>query len=444
MFDVTTGNAAKPLPVPGLGGDVPAFGAGLRTVGSGHLDEAAAAPKQLVAEHRSEDASVEAALLRDVAARVLDRAGCASDHVLDAEPFDHDSAVALGVACRLDVENVVALSPNLPMQLGDSEVGLCSFSTPLPFPGSASLGPSQTLRCRLVVFRIDDEPAVAVRQQVVNSTVNGDDGFGASRGIDLDLAQDRREPLPGLATQRATLRLAFERTVDDGSKVPEFREADLVRFQSPYFRMRLAECQAVTPLPLPTREPRDAFEAALERLVEFDEQLGADVPRHVREPGKFGPELRQLVDLVERGGVDLVGSSEAHQPLLKREVPEPPQRTFPRHEPSDLFLAGVDAVAEGSVADHESVVARNLTLNKETALLPTLNSRVSVPEMRRTQDLPRRAPGARRNNPSISGRWDPARFRAQVCLHLRAHAGTGPGLVGSSRLYTGPVKGEKA
>ena len=81
-----------------------AFPACLAAVGGRHLDEGASRPCELVAEHVREAGP----------SRIRDTASAAtSNHPRNVQPLQHNDAVALGESCRLDVQEVVALPPDL-------------------------------------------------------------------------------------------------------------------------------------------------------------------------------------------------------------------------------------------------------------------------------------------------------------------------------------------
>src|SRR5690606_40243869 len=118
MVDMPTTRTAEAFPLAGSGVDGTAFGARLRTVGGGHFYEETAGPCELVAEHLREAGP----------SRVCDVAGqVAPDHACDVELFDHDDAVALGQSCRLDMQGVLALAPDLAVQSHHTE--LCFLSS---------------------------------------------------------------------------------------------------------------------------------------------------------------------------------------------------------------------------------------------------------------------------------------------------------------------------
>jgi hypothetical protein len=87
--------------------------------------------------------------------------------------------------------------------------------------------------------------------------------------------------------------------MDDGTQVSDLRKSDRATVEAPCLRVRLGKAEEVAPFAFPARRLGESPEATLPSLVEFDEQLGAAVARRVREPGQFGTQLGQFVDLIE-------------------------------------------------------------------------------------------------------------------------------------------------
>jgi hypothetical protein len=67
--------------------------------------------------------------------------------------------------------------------------------------------------------------------------------------------------------------------------------------------------------------PGQPLEASLPRGVKVNQDLCADVPRRVSEPGHRSPKSRQFVDLVE-GRRQTGASAEVEQALRMRGVPK--------------------------------------------------------------------------------------------------------------------------
>ena len=113
------------------------------------------------------------------------------------------------------------------------------------------------------------------------------------------LTDQRGEPLVTIAPYGAGLGFAFERTVHDSSQISKLRKAERRALESPNLCMRLGESETVALPSLPAWSASYPLEATLPGFVELDQQLGANVTRHVREPGQLGPKLGKLVDLID-------------------------------------------------------------------------------------------------------------------------------------------------
>src|SRR5690606_17014061 len=138
--------------------------------------------------------------------------------------------------------------------------------------------------------------------EVGNAPVQGNHRLVArSRFGDLGLAEDRSKPMVAFASERAGLGFAFEGSMDDGTQVSDLRKSDRATVEAPCLRMRFGKTEKVAPLAFPTRSFGGSLEAALPSLVELDEQLSADVARHVGQPRQLGAKLGQFVDLIEGG-----------------------------------------------------------------------------------------------------------------------------------------------
>ena len=214
-----------------------------------------------------------------------------------------------------------------------------------------------------------------------------------SRISDLDFTHDAREPLVSVATDRAGLRLPFERTVHDGAQISDLWEAQNVAIETPDLRVRFAKPDRVVAPSLPSWRPGESLEAPLPSPVELNKKLSADVAWHVGKPGSNLAKLGELIDLVEcrEENAFAVRTSEAHATLLECEVPEPPQNRFPRHEPLGLLGGWVDAVAKAFADSHEPCIARSTRGRSASPganrfpqepstrpLLPALKGRVSA------------------------------------------------------------------
>src|SRR3990172_7504687 len=85
--------------------DVPTIRARLRAVCCGHLDQVAAGPRELVAQHVSElppacaeNPSVQASFRAHVDARLVDSALCTADHILDVQVLHDHFTLAIFVS----------------------------------------------------------------------------------------------------------------------------------------------------------------------------------------------------------------------------------------------------------------------------------------------------------------------------------------------------------
>ena len=116
MLMVTTGRAAEDgLRDTGCRIDAAAFRARLRRVGSRHLPERASRPSELVAE-----------LIDEAPAGIKNapsEPSISSHHVADFQILNNDRAVALGVIVAELMRKMLALPPDLPMQVGNTKLG---------------------------------------------------------------------------------------------------------------------------------------------------------------------------------------------------------------------------------------------------------------------------------------------------------------------------------
>ena len=346
MVHVPASSTTELLTMARVGVDAPAFGARLRAVGCGHFDQLSARPRQLVAEHVREAGP---ACTSDAPGETV-----VPDHALNVQLLNHDGAVALGVTVAESVQNVIALSPHLAVNavhsVGSFRPVLGSF---LPSRDSALRSRKASQRA-LKMLRVGNKPTIGIGQKVCHAAIDSNDRFDTRSGFRcLNLAQDAGKPLVSVAADRTGLRCPLKRSVHHGAKVPELREANRRTVQSPHLRVGLAQIQEVAPLALPTREPRQPLEASLECLVQFDEQLSADVAGNISKPRGKSSQFGQFVDLIEGSRVALVGAPKAHQTLLKGEIPQKTQGPFPFRHPSDLWCTWVDAEAKGLANDHD-------------------------------------------------------------------------------------------
>lgn len=158
--------------------------------------------------------------------------------------------------------------------------------------------------------------------------------------------------------------LLFQRTMNDRADVADLRKADCRSVETPYLRMWLTEPDDIERLSFPSRRPREPFKAALPRLVEFCEELGAHVARDVAEPGQIGAKIGKLPVLVKQRRVALVSAGQPHKALLVREIPQEPQGRLPREEPRPLGWRRVNAISEALVNKHDDAYNRDVTRRK--------------------------------------------------------------------------------
>lgn len=328
----------------------------LRTVRGGDFDKLPACPGALVAQHLSEsspagaeNASVKARLGADVRARRVRGATRRSRHVLNLQLLDDHPAVVMGVViCEL-VQGVVTLPADLPVKARHPEPRLLLVLAPLLLSSDDALSARQTTLCSLEVAGIVVPHSVRVRNKRRYATIQRDRWPACRCRVGhYDLAHDHDEPLVAIADDRAGFRCALGRSVHHGVEDANLGKPDVRASDRPDARMRLADTDAIAALAFPARRPGQAAEAALPRLVEFNQELCTDVTRHVGEPWQFGAEIGQFLHLIEGGVVAPFAARpmQTQHALLVRQVPEESQRVFPTQQPSLLFGARVDAVAK--------------------------------------------------------------------------------------------------
>lgn len=352
MVCMSTSNTTKTFPVSRPRVNVGAGEARLRTVGSGHLDNLATGPGHLIPQHlrklgprRPGNAPGEAVILQ---------------HPLHIQLFDHDRTVALGVGRGKLMKHMVALPPHRLVKRGHASLGLVSILGPLLSAGHGALRTRQTGERLLKMLRVEDEPAIGVGEEVRYPSVDGDHRRSPAGGFpDFHSTDNRDVPLSTVTAQCACLGFAFKGTVEHNGDVAELGEADCsgVHVDPPHLRVRLAKPEEVPAPPLPPGKSGRSLEAALERLVEFGEELRADVPRHVGKPRERRAEFRQLADLVKRSRVPLIGAAQPKEPLFEGEVPQKPQGRLPLRNPLDLLGRRVDAVAKCLAHEHPCSIA---------------------------------------------------------------------------------------
>jgi hypothetical protein len=348
MLPVTAMDAPEHLSLAGQRIDAPTGRARLRAVGGVNLRQLPPLPCQLVGEEFSEQAPT---LIEDASGEP----SVSPHHVADLKVLDHDGAVALGVVVTELVTEVFPLPPNLSMQVGDTKLCFLSvLGSFLPLRNGA-LCAGESLEGLAVEVRGLEEQPVRVRDHVRYASVDGNDGLDLRKGVgNFNLADNRGEPLIAVSLERAGFGVAFDGSVNDGSKVAELWKTNGASVQPPSFRVRLTKPEEVSSSLLPSRSPHYALETTLPSLVEFNEKLSTHVSRNISQPRKLFAKLGQFVDLVEGGWKDplISWAGVAHLPLLKSEVPQPAKSTFPFSVPLDLSFSRIDAVAERLTGEH--------------------------------------------------------------------------------------------
>jgi len=129
---------------------------------------------------------------------------------------------------------------------------------------------------------------VRVGEQIYNAAVDSDGWLGTGKRVWLfELYGHAREPRVAVAHERAGLRCTTRQAVHDCGHGAELRKHHdaiaTVAFDAEL--LRRDHGRAIVTLALPVWCMTEPLEAALPRLIEFNEQLRADVARHVREPG---------------------------------------------------------------------------------------------------------------------------------------------------------------
>jgi hypothetical protein len=207
----------------------------LAGVRGGDLLDPSATPRQLVAEH----------VLETAPRRIEDtpsKTAVGLDHVADLKPLYHDYAVALGVSVTENVQEVVALASHLAMEASNTELGLLSALRSFLSSRDSALRAGETFEGSLVKAWGRNETSIGVTDEIYDASVERDDRLCTLDEIgDVEFADDAYEPLIAIALQGAGLWLSFERAVENGTEISKFREADHCAFDSPRFRMRLAE-----------------------------------------------------------------------------------------------------------------------------------------------------------------------------------------------------------
>lgn len=325
-----------------------------------NLDEQTTRPSKLVAEHLGEARP----------SRIPNTSGTmTSHHSSNVQLLQHDDAVALGESCRLDVQEVIALPTHLSVDACDADLGLLSVLRTFLPPTDGTLGAGKSFERGFEVTRIGDHIAVGRSAEVDDATVDRDDGCVARRWFgDIDLADDTDEPLITVAPEHAGLRLSFERTVHLRVECSEFGETNVSTVEPPNLRMRLAKGERTTSFALETWRSRELLEAALPRLVEFDEELSTYVTWDVSEPCERSTQLGQLFHLIESRWINALTfrSCQTEFSLFKREIPEKSESVIPCVESNDLLGYRIDAIAKSLAHLHQGIIPQTPHQVEET------------------------------------------------------------------------------
>ena len=366
---VPAAHTAEVFAVSAGGVDKPAGRTRLARVRGGDFDQASARRLQLVAEHGAE---------RRPSGAVDLAPESAAHHSLDVQLLDDHDAVALGVAGRENVENVLALTADLPVQRGDAHPRPGVAGGALQATADNAHRSRETTQTSLQVLRILDQRAVGVGQQVGHAAVDGDDRTHTERGLrKIPLALDDGEPLVHLTDERASLRDAEEGPVQDREDRAQLREHDARRRHTEDPGVWLGDIDDVPPLLLPPGTATEPLEVPLPRRIKIHEQLRAHIARHIGQPRNLGAQFSQLVDLVEGAGHSRP-APQGDQALLVGDVPQGAQPTLPLAQAGFLLRRRVDAVAEAPADQH-------------SAPRPHMLGALDVPRDRLGRDLARRA-----------------------------------------------------
>lgn len=254
-----------------------------------------------------------------------------------------------------NVKNMLALPPDFSVKSSNEELCFCLVVRSFLSTSDGSLGSGEPGESFSEEGGVRNDPPVGVGQEVCDPAIDRYDGLGSRNGVsDLNFANNQCEPLIPVPLESAGFGLSFEWSVNDATKVAEFRKPKVAAVKTPFIEMRLITAKKVPSLSLPAWSFSKSFEATLPRLVQFDEKLSADIAGHVSEPRKFGPKVRQLVDLIEGGRVlfVLAAAGQTNFSLLKSEVPKEPEGGLPLPQPSNLCFGGIDTKTKALADQH--------------------------------------------------------------------------------------------
>lgn len=304
-------------------------------------------------------------------------------HPLDVQLLQHDDAVALGISCGLIVMEMGALSSGLAVLPHDSTFGFFTILGSFLSTGNCPLSVSKLFQRSFQVLRVGDQLPVRGSCEVDDAAIDRDHGTGSwDRIRDLDLADDRHEPLIPITNERAALRSAFERAMDDQADLSELGKLQCRSDEAPGFRMRLTQINDVNTLSFPARGIRELLETALPGFVEVMKQLHRYVTRNVCKPRQLGSKLGQIFRLIKCGYITPLATSacESKQSLFIRKVPEEPQSITPAIRHRDLFPRRVGAEAKGLTDQHSGLSSTAVRQPTPRDFLPALNDGASALE----------------------------------------------------------------
>jgi hypothetical protein len=233
------------------------------------------------------------------------------------------------------------------VQLGNANLRLLSVIRTLLASAFRTLSPGKALQCAFEVTRVFHQCAVAIGEKVRNAAVYTYRRLVPGYGVgDLLPINQRDEPLVYLPDDGAGLWSALGQTVDHGLERTELREEHPVTVESPSLRMRLTDVEPCAPS-LPTGSSGQPLERSLPSLVQLYQELGGDIPRHVRKPRKLSSKLLELIDLVERRVVTALAlwARQAKETLFVSQIPKESLSVVPLLQSLNLSLGRVDAKA---------------------------------------------------------------------------------------------------
>ena len=341
MIHVSTASAAETVSSSGLGVHVSACGARSRTVRSWNFDKCSACAHELHFKARP-------------SGRRNAQGRSTALHRRHVEFLNHDDAVALGKSRRLNMQEMFALSPGLPVKNSDTTFRFGLIFGSLLSSRNNALSVSESLHCTMVMPGIFRQFPIGTSQKVDDASIESDDGAQSRFRIGLlDLAHDRHEPTVAFSRNRAGSRRTFKRAMENSAQVSDLREPKrIAAADAPLVSVCFGKRDPM-PFAFPSRHPAALGKEELPGFVQIDQHLGRHVVRHILDPWRKGPQVRQLVDLIEGRHEDFFTAQpgEAQAPLLVREVPEPTHSVLPRQKAHLLRFRRVDAVLECLVSD---------------------------------------------------------------------------------------------